>query len=152
MAPAKITIGWREWIALPELNIPAIVAKVDTGARSSALHVDEQWEFTEDGKPWVGFIIHNLLPEAPRIEAAAAVVDRRPVTDSGGKRTERVFIETPIELAGVRRVIQVNLCSRGKMIFPMLLGRTAIRTRFTVDANKSFLHGGDKRHNPVIYL
>ena len=152
MTKSKIIIGWREWVALPQLGVPAIIAKVDTGARTSALHVDEQWEFNEQGAPWVGFRIHNLQQDTPQIESAAPILDRRCVTDSGGRQTERIFIESRVELGGVHRNIEINLCSRGTMIFAMLLGRTAIRTRFVVDANKSFLHGGTKHHNPVLDL
>lgn len=143
MAVAKKTIGWREWICLPELRIPAIMAKVDTGARTSALHVDEQWLFIEQGAPWVGFRIVGGPQFPEKITAQAAVVDTRAVRDSGGRQTERIFIRTPMVLGGVRAEVEMNLTQRASMAFPMLLGRTAMRKRFVVDPVKSFLCGRD---------
>lgn len=135
----RIALGWREWVALPELRL-AVRAKVDTGARTSALHVDAQWRFVEGGAPWVGF---RLGPEgvAGSLEGAAPVVDEREVTDSGGHTTRRVFLRTRLALAGVERDVEINLCHRGGMAFPMLLGRTAMARAFTVDPARSFLHG-----------
>lgn len=135
-----IVLGWREWVALPQLGLPAIRAKVDTGARSSALHVDAMETFQRDGREWVRFGIH---PGDGRPEAAgeAVVLDRRDVTDSGGHRTRRVFIRTRLELAGVSRLIDINLTNRRNMLFPMLLGRTAMARAFRVDPALSFVHG-----------
>lgn len=136
-----IVLGWREWVALPTLGIAAVRAKIDSGARSSALHVDAHWRFTEAGAPWVGF---RLTPgnagQAP-LEAAAAISDERDVTDSGGNRTRRIFVRTHLLLAGVEREIDINLSNRRDMLFPMLLGRTAMAQSFTVDPSRSFLHG-----------
>ncbi len=136
---AAVSIGWREWVALPELGLPRLRAKIDTGARSSALHVERQWRFVEAGAPWVGFA---LLPRshAGEVEAAAAVVDERMVTDSGGHRTLRVFVRTKLRLAGVEREIEMNLADRCGMRFPLLLGRTALADAFVVDPAGSFLH------------
>ncbi|MFD0739246.1 ATP-dependent zinc protease [Lysobacter koreensis] len=142
----RIVLGWREWAALPGLGIAAVRAKVDTGARSSALHVDAQWRFREGGAPWVGF---RLSPDGSRaIEAAAPVFDERDVTDSGGHRTRRVFLRTGMQLAGIEREIEINLSDRRGMLFPMLLGRTAIARAFTVDPARSFLHGRTPPVNP----
>ena len=134
-----IAVGWREWAALPELGLPKVRAKLDTGARSSALHVERQWRFVEGGAPWVGF---SLLPrrQARVIEAAAAVTDERLVTDSGGHRSLRVFVRTRLRLAGVEREIEMNLADRCGMRFPLLLGRTALAGAFTVEPAGSFLH------------
>ena len=136
----KIVLGWREWAALPDLGVGRLRAKVDSGARSSALHVDTQWNFHERGEPWVGF---RLSPGhgAGMIEAAAPVFDVREVTDSGGHCTRRVFVRTTLALAGVERTIEMNLSDRRGMLFPMLLGRTALARVFTVDPARSFLHG-----------
>ena len=140
MAP-RIMLGWREWIALPELGITGVRAKVDSGARSSALHVDEQWRFVEGGAPWVGFRLAARGVNGVLREAAAPIVDERPVTDSGGHRTMRVFLQTTVRLAGVDRLAEINLSDRRGMLFPMLLGRTAMARTFTVDPARSFLHG-----------
>lgn len=137
----RIPLGWREWIALPELGITAVPAKVDTGARSSALHVDKHWTFIEAGAPWVGFCMSLGQPGAEAIEAHAPVLDRRCVTDSGGHRTERIFIRTPMQLAGIEREIDINLSDRRGMRFPMLLGRSAMRRAFVVHPGRSFMQG-----------
>ena len=145
---AAIAVGWREWAALPELGLPRLRAKVDTGARSSALHVERQWRFVDSGAPWVGFV---LLPRAHagEVEAAAAIVDERLVTDSGGHRTARVFVRTRLRLAGIEREIEMNLSDRCGMRFPLLLGRTALADAFTVDPAGSFLHRRRRGHRPL---
>ena len=100
---ARVVLGWREWLALPALGIVAIRAKVDTGARSSSLHVDKQWRFVEGGAPWAGFRIATGVLHGSAIEAHAPVYDERPVTDSGGNTSMRVFLRTPLRVAGVER-------------------------------------------------
>lgn len=136
-----IVLGWREWVMLPSLGIAAIRAKVDSGARSSALHVDAIWRFIEQGAPWVGFRLDPGNANQVSLEAAAPIRDEREVTDSGGNRTRRIFVRTDLRLAGVEREIDINLCNRRDMLFPMLLGRTAMARAFTVDPSRSFLHG-----------
>lgn len=137
---ATIPAGWREWVALPALGMPRVRAKLDTGARSSALHVERQWRFMEGGVPWVAF---TVLPRVrgTLVEAAAPIADERMVTDSGGHRTMRVFVRTRLRLAGVEHDIDINLTDRCGMRFPMLLGRTSLAGTFTVDPAASFLHG-----------
>jgi len=142
----RIVLGWREWAALPALGLSAVRTKVDTGARSSALHVDAQWRFTERGAPWVGFRLSPRGVVGDRLESAAPIVDEREVTDSGGHRTRRVFLCTCLQLAGMEREIEINLSDRGGMLFPMLLGRTAMSKLFTVDPARSFLHGRSPAH------
>ena len=133
----RVVLGWREWVSLPDLGIGAIRAKVDTGARSSALHVDTMEEFERDGAHWVRFGIHPG-DGCPAVFAQAQVIDRRRVTDSGGHTTLRVFIATTLALAGRRHRIEINLTNRRNMLFPMLLGRTALDGVFVVDASQSF--------------
>ncbi len=141
MSQQGVLLGWREWVALPHLAIPAIRAKIDTGARTSALHVDAQWRFVEGGAPWVGFRLTPGLHDPAAIESVAQVLDERVVRDSGGKRSTRVFLHTQLALAGCERDIEINLTDRAGMRFPMLLGRTAIAGMFMVDPAVSFLHG-----------
>jgi len=148
---SKIVLGWREWAALPDLGIGRLRAKVDSGARSSALHVDSQWKFVEQGQPWIGFCL-SPGNGAGRIEAAAPVLDEREVTDSGGHCTRRVFVRTTLALAGVQREIEINLSDRRGMLFPMLLGRTALARMFTVDPGRSFLHGRPGRREPGVAI
>lgn len=140
-----VLLGWREYVALPALGIAAVRTKVDSGARSSALHVDAQWRFTERGAPWVGFRLTPATGEPP-VEATAPVLDQREVTDSGGHRTRRVFLRTAMRLGGIEREIDINLADRSGMRFPMLLGRTAMTGAFTIDPARSFLHGRPHRH------
>ncbi|MBX3726276.1 MAG: RimK/LysX family protein [Xanthomonadales bacterium] len=140
MADAPVVVGWREWLSLPGLGVPAIKAKIDTGARSSALHVDRLETFSEGGAPWVRFALRPAAAIAA-IEAAAPVLDRRPVTDSGGRTSVRPFILTDIALAGRRWSIEMNLTSRTNMLFPMLLGRTAMAGRLWVDPARSYCLG-----------
>ncbi len=129
-----IVLGWCETLALPELAIDAIEAKIDTGARSSSLHVDEQVLFEREGRAWVRFRLHQDGAAAQlQFQAEARVHDRRAVRDSGGHETERVFILTTLAIAGRRYPIEVNLAARRGLKFPMLLGRTALAGHFLVD-------------------
>ncbi|HVR81880.1 MAG TPA: RimK/LysX family protein [Luteimonas sp.] len=140
-----IMLGWREWVTLPALGVARVRAKVDTGARSSALHVDEQWRFTDGGAPWVGFRLTPGKASTNVIEARAPIFDEREVADSGGHRCRRVFLRSTLRLAGQEREIEINLSDRRGMLFPMLLGRTAIEGMFTVDPARSFIHGRPAR-------
>jgi len=141
-----VVIGWRECVGLPDLDVPALRAKIDTGARSSALHADSQWRFADGGAPWVGFRISAAARQV--IELRAPVHDEREVVDSGGHRTLRVFLRTRLRLAGVEREVEVNLADRRGMRFPMLVGRSALAGVFAVDPSRSFLHGRASRRSP----
>ncbi|SIQ62130.1 ATP-dependent zinc protease family protein [Solilutibacter tolerans] len=137
---SRVVLGWRERVDLPQLGIRRLRVKVDSGARSSCLHVEEQWRFVEAGAPWLGFRLRTGRPDGGLVEAASPLVDERVVTDSGGHRGLRPFILTRLELAGVVRDIEVNLADRRRMRFPMLLGRTAMQDAFMIDASRSWLH------------
>jgi len=141
-AAALELIGWREWLALPALGIAAIKAKVDTGARSSSLHVNALEEFLRDGHTWLRFSIASGR-KSQRVETAceAPALDRRAVTDSSGHIAERWFIRTELVLAGQRWSTEINLTDRRTMLFPMLLGRSAIQSRFCVDPARSYVCG-----------
>ncbi len=133
-----ITLGWRERLALPQLGIGALKVKLDTGARSSSLHVDTIEEFQRDGVLWLRFTMHIDRRQPLDRCCEAPALDRRVVTDTGGRRTERWFIRTDVELAGQRFDVDINLTDRRHMLFPMLLGRTAISGRFAVDPARSY--------------
>jgi hypothetical protein len=138
-----LTIGWREWLALPELGIPAIKAKVDTGARTSALHAFRIETFQHDGREHVRFWIHPLRGrEDLQIICEAPVVDRRVVRDSGGHTEERCFIRTTIAAGGREWPAEITLTSREDMLFRMLLGRAALlEAGFRVDPGRSYVLG-----------
>ncbi|WP_204103683.1 MULTISPECIES: ATP-dependent zinc protease [Spirulina sp. CCY15215] len=133
-------IGWREYIALPELNIPEIKAKIDTGARSSALHAFAIAEFERDGQTMVRFSVHPYQRDSDRVIIAEAILcDRRSVRSSSGAAQLRPVIQTIVELGGQRWAIELTLTNRDEMGFRMLLGREAIRQRFLVDAGNSYI-------------
>lgn len=143
----KIMIGWEEWCAFPELNLPAIKAKVDTGAKTSALHAYDIEPFTEDGVDYVRFKIHPLQgnKQLERI-CVAPLIDRRGVISSNGRREKRYVIKTPLSFGITKIDAEITLTTRHNMRFRMLLGREAIRkARFTVDPSKSFVLG--RQHN-----
>lgn len=147
---SKAVIGWREWVALPDLAIPHIKVKVDTGAKTSALHAFYVRPFERDGEQWVRFGVHPLQSSVDKIvECEARVKDVRRVTDSGGHAEMRPVIETTLLVQGEKRVIELTLTDRENMMFRMLLGRSALKRRFVVDSGKSFLLGGTKSQ-PVI--
>lgn len=137
-----ITVGWREWLALPELGIPAIKAKIDTGARTSALHAFEMETFEMDGRPKVRFGIHPMRKRTDiEIFCVADIVAERVVRDSGGHREKRVVIETPIHIGKRQWAVEITLTNRDTMLFRMLIGRTAMQGRMLVDPSKSYLTG-----------
>jgi ribosomal protein S6--L-glutamate ligase len=128
MAKEKTIIGWNEWVGLPQLNLPLIKAKVDTGARTSALHAFSVDPFTKGGAPWVSFSLHPLQQSrAPLVTCEAPVIDRRLVTDSGGRGERRLVIETLATIGGMSRAIEITLTNREKMAYRMLLGRQGVR-------------------------
>jgi hypothetical protein len=134
------TIGWREWVSLPELGIARIKAKVDTGARTSALHAFQLEPFVENGQNKIRFDIHPQQHNTNEIITCVAnVVDKRLVTDSGGHEEERFVIQTPITIAGQTWSIEITLTERENMLFRMLLGRSALRKRFIVNPARSFV-------------
>ncbi|MFN3714097.1 MAG: ATP-dependent zinc protease [Alcanivoracaceae bacterium] len=138
-------IGWREWASLPELGIQRIKVKADTGARTSALHAFELQTYLDEGEEWVRFLIHPLQKNNDLVtECICRVVERRQVTDSGGRTEERIVIATDIRLGDRRWPIEITLTDRENMKFRMLLGRTAM-DGLCVDPNASYLLGRKKR-------
>lgn len=135
-------VGWREWVSLPGLEIPAIKAKIDTGARTSALHAFALEPFEENGQLKIRFGIHPLT-KRPEVEiyCLADVTDQRIVTDSGGHREARYFIRTPISIGTNTWPIEISLTNRDNMLFRMLVGRTAMADCLLVDPGASYLTG-----------
>jgi hypothetical protein len=136
----KPVIGWREWLALSSLGIPAIKAKVDTGARSSALHAFDVEIFSREGREMVRFKVHPFQRDTTRtVECVAELYDRRTVRSSAGHESTRPVILAQIELGGEQWVIELTLTRRDAMGFRMLLGRQAIRRRFRIEPGRSYL-------------
>lgn len=133
-------IGWREWISFPELGIPQVKAKIDTGARSSALHAFDIERFQDHGTSMLRFKIHPIQKdETTTIKAEAEFLDVRQVRDSGGHTEMRPVILTEIALANYSWKVELTLTNRSSMKFRMLLGRQALRQRFVIDAGQSYL-------------
>lgn len=142
-------IGWREYIALPELGIPEVKVKIDTGARTSALHAFDIETFHGYGKIMVRFKVHPYQRDTDQtLLAQAELIDQRQIRNSGGHAQWRPVIQTTVELGEFAFAIELTLTNRDNMGFRMLLGRQAIRRRFLVDAGRSFLQtrAGSNKH------
>jgi len=138
--PDRLTFGWEEWVALPELGLPAISAKVDTGARTSALHASDIETFGTEASPKVRFMV---CPIAGRddlsIACSADIIDRREVTSSNGEAEMRYVIGTCLEVAGQQWPIEVTLSNRSGMASRMLLGRQALIDKISISATERLL-------------
>lgn len=142
----KQVIGWREWVGLPELSIPRIKVKIDTGARTSSLDTRDYELIEKDGVRLAKFRIIYGSRKNPREKICTAkVVENRTVTNSGGQAEERIVIVTKLELAGVTKDIEITLTKREGMKFRMLLGRTSIGDSFLVDSENSYLTGSRRK-------
>lgn len=136
---APFILGWEEWLSLPELGLPAIKAKVDTGARTSALHAFFVEPFGGKRAPKVRFGVHPIPRRSDiQVLCTARVVDQREVTSSNGERERRYVISTPIRIGSREWPIEVTLTNRDTMSYRMLLGRQAIADGVLVDPGASF--------------
>lgn len=136
-----VEIGWREYVGLPEFHIEHVKAKIDSGARTSALHAEEITPFDENGVGFVSFLIPFIGCEKG-IRCSAKIVDRRPIKNTGGVAEERYIVKTILTLGEMRWPVEVSLTSRQSMRFPVIIGRTAIRDKgFLLNAGRSYLSG-----------
>lgn len=140
--PEPMLIGWREWVSLPQLGLPAIKAKIDTGARTSAIHAFDIEQIKKNGQDWLTFKVQPVQRDVSIIcNCEAPLIDVRRVTDSGGHTADRFFIETELQIGSHTRVIEMTLSQRSDMLFRMLLGRTAMVPGIQVDPSLSFSLG-----------
>jgi len=137
---SKTIIGWREWVSLPDLGIDLIKAKIDTGARTSALHAFRVKPYSDKGAPKIRFSVHPVQKKIHEVvECTADIVDRRWISDSGGHKEKRYVIVTPIMLGDKKWDVEFTLTNRDTMKFRLLLGRTALSGHYLVDSSASFL-------------
>lgn len=140
MAKALKTIGWREWVEMPELGVREIKAKVDTGADNSSLHAFDIERYEENGLDMVRFVVHpHQRKRKPSVACVAEVVKERKVKNPGGRSELRPVIRTPLRIGGKDISALINLTTRDEMTFRMLLGRRTIRGHFRVDPGRSYL-------------
>lgn len=137
-----LKLGWREWCVLPELGIPAIKAKIDTGARTSCLHTFHIEPFLKGSAPWIRFKVHPIQKnETLVLTCETPIKDERMVSDSGGHKEMRYVIETRVQIGDHERLIEMSLTNRDTMRFRMLLGRKAMTAHTLVDPAASYLNG-----------
>ena len=150
MSPS-LQVGWREWVALPDFGLTWIKVKVDTGARTSALHASDIDYFEKDGAEWVRFYLRPVAgSEGTGERCEAMVIEHREVTDSGGNTERRPVIRSTAVIGEHQFLIDITLTDRSAMRFPMLLGRTALPRDAVVLPRQSFLLGGTRHEPPEI--
>ena len=154
MTEPKTIIGWKEWIALPAIHIPALKVKVDTGARTSSLHAEHIEHFQKNGIAYVRFEVHPIQKnKAIAILCEAPLIEHRHVKSSCGEEEHRPVIMTTLVLGNTQCEIELNLTNRDYMGFRMLLGRNAaIANHLIIDPGQKFLHRKvRKKEIPLLY-
>jgi hypothetical protein len=138
----KLIVGWREWISIPDLGIKSIKAKMDTGARTSALHTYFIEPTGSSEKPLVRFGVHpSQKSDKNGIICTADVIDQRRIVDSGGHPELRYIIRTSIVVGGEKWPVDLSLTNRANMRFRLLIGRSAISEKLIIDPHHSFTLG-----------
>lgn len=143
-AGGPVLIGWNEYVDLPDWGVRGLRAKVDTGARSSALHVEHIRELPR-GRVRFDVILDRRKSHR-RVHVETRIRRRARVRSSTGQYTQRIFVATRLVLGPVEREIEVSLVDRGPMIFRMLLGRTALAGAFWIDVGHRALFGRPDAH------
>ena len=134
----KAIVGWRELVALPELGLRHLPAKIDSGARTSSLHAEVLEQFERDGEKFVRFAV-DFPQQKVRQVCEAVHVDIRGITSSNGETQKRFVIKTPLTIGSETYRVEISLANRADMKFPMLVGRSSLRRRFLVDSGHSWL-------------
>lgn len=148
-ARVQEVIGWRELVGLPELGISQMAAKIDTGARTSALHAEDRELFERNGKRWVRFKAPKLKEEPPRFVEAPVALERL-IKNTSGVPENRLVIRTILTLGSHRWNIDVSLADRDAMKFDLIIGRTALKgRRILIDPERSYL--SDLRSSPPLH-
>lgn len=148
--PSRVIVGWREWVSFPTLGVDAIKAKLDTGARTSSLHVTDLCIDDCDDGLTASFTIHPIQRQAkPSFRVQTRVHEFRSVRSSNGHSSERPVIITPVRLGGGEWPIELTLTARDEMGFRLLLGRQALWRRFLISPDGSFMASADQRHSKV---
>ncbi len=138
----KIILGKEEWCGLPEIGLPAVKARIDSGAKTSSLHAFNIHPFEEKGKKYVHFDIHPIQDNRKVIQSCRGlVVDKRDVKSSSGEKEKRLVIKTLVRLSDEEWEIEITLTNRDTMGYRMLIGREAIKGRVLIDPERSFCLG-----------
>lgn len=138
----KFLIGCEEWCSFPSLGIPAVKARIDTGAKTSSLHAYEIEPFEQNGEEWVRFIAHPIQKDLKTtVTCTAPLIDQRLVKSSSGNASHRHVIKVPLTLGNETWDVEVTLANRDTMGYRMLLGREAMNGRVLVDPSENFLLG-----------
>jgi ribosomal protein S6--L-glutamate ligase len=136
----QLRLGWEEWVGLPDIGLPALKAKIDTGAKTSALHAYQVAGTRRNGIDFVEFRVHPARRRRDLdILCCAQIIDRRDVISSNGEKEQRYVIETRLNIGGRSWLIEVTLTNRQTMNSRMLLGRQALQQGVIIDPGHSFL-------------
>lgn len=136
----KPVIGWREWVSLPDFGIPKIKAKVDTGAKTSALHADDIEVFKEGSRDRVRFTVFpTQKTHVGAVALEAGLVGYKFIRSSSGHEHLRPIVRTRLKLGGYFYLVDITLAKRDLMGFRLLLGRDAVAPHFLVNPGRSYL-------------
>jgi hypothetical protein len=137
-----VSIGWRERVSLPDLEVEGIKVKIDSGAQTSSIHAFRPRFSQRDDGEWVSFEIHpRRRSRKDAVRVSAKVLTHRWIRSSNGKRELRPVIMTTMSLGGAVFKAEMTLANRHLMAYRMILGRSAMRGRFMVDPGKSYIFG-----------
>ncbi|WP_411818742.1 ATP-dependent zinc protease [Hyphococcus sp. DH-69] len=136
------TIGWREWVDLPDFEVHHVNAKIDTGAKSSAIHAFKIKEVLIEGEPHVEFCLHPVQRrKTPEVVCCAPIAGKKKIRSSNGQEEERYVVETHLKIGDHELKIDLTLTNRDAMGFRLLIGRDALRRKFVIDPGASYLLG-----------